>query len=206
MRELALLGEHRFVIGFEVAKQPADGKVTRLGLTFENATVEQILLAMCSADRRYTYAENQPGVIKVRPVVQQPELRELMDLPVPSVDVHTQAWYPNLFYGFPRFVPPLSALLDRKERDWAKRTGRVAPGSAGFIMRTNLTPPTISIRVENTTVRGVLNAFAAYTLAHAASDRIEGIVLCGTGWRVEFLPDPQAATGLGGYVKWSAFP
>ncbi|MCE5310128.1 MAG: hypothetical protein LLG20_21035, partial [Acidobacteriales bacterium] len=63
MRELALMGEHRFVIGFEVAKQPADGKVTRLGLTFENATVEQILLAMCSADRRYTYAENQPGVI-----------------------------------------------------------------------------------------------------------------------------------------------
>lgn len=161
---------------------------------------------MCSLDRRYTYLESTPGVIEVRPMKQQAEMRELMELPVNRLDLRVRDWFPNLFIRFSQLVPDLGKYLHAKVMEWARRTGRFPPGTPGSILGGGVLPPAISIQLENTTVRGVLNAFTAYTLEHATKDRGDGISLSAVGWRVEFLPDPQASTGLGGHVKWSAFP
>ncbi|MCE5308562.1 MAG: hypothetical protein LLG20_13065 [Acidobacteriales bacterium] len=206
LRELVRRAEGRFVIGLEVAAKPADSKAANLSFSLEDVNVEQVLVAMCSLDPRYTYAENQPGVIEVRPVNEPPVLRELLELRIDHLDLQTKQWFSNLFIRFPEFVPDLGKYLYNKATEWARRTGKALPGSPGSILGGDVIPPEVSIHLENTTVRGVLNSLSAYTLEHSTKDRGDGIPLSAKGWRVEFVPDPQAPTGLGGYVKWSAFP
>ena len=79
-------------------------------------------------------------------------------------------------------------------------------------MRSNVTPPLLSLTVESTSVRAILNELAHYTLIHASKDRnsyatsSETAEIAPTGWRVYFEPNDKARRGLRGYVKWSSFP
>jgi hypothetical protein len=204
LRELVHQSGAKVVIAFEPSATSA-ANVPRLQLSLENGTVEQVLTALCAIDSRYTFSEGPSGVIEVRPLKEVPELQMVLNLPVSSLKLHVREWAPNLIARLPEFIPELGQYLNMKALEWGKRSGRAAPGSPGATMTTNVTPPLISIQLESTTVRGVLNAIAAYTLLHA-TEKSAPVYLPGSGWRIDFAPDAQAPTGLGGYIKWSTFP
>jgi len=104
------------------------------------------------------------------------------------------------------FLPELGAYLQARQLEWSRKTGRPLPGSAGSILSGNVPPPELSVTVHDTTVRGVLDAVAAYTMGHGSKTLIDNPWVPPTGWRIDFKPDPEAFTGLGGYVSWSRFP
>ncbi|MGH9445874.1 MAG: hypothetical protein ACRD3O_09125 [Terriglobia bacterium] len=71
----------------------------------------------------------------------------------------------------------------------------------GSILSGNMPPPRLSLHLRNVTVREVLNS-----LALASVNRFkEGKNYGPTGWEYDFLIDPNASTGLGGYPHWKAF-
>jgi hypothetical protein len=193
----------RFVVGFEPAAETSSPSGMRLRMV--DTTVEQAMSALCALDRRYTLSESSPGVIEVRPFQEIPELQAILNLPVAPLEIQTREWPDNLFTKLSELVPELAAYLDSKISDWAKATGRRLPGTANITMSTDVSPPQISLRIGPTTVRGVLDSLAAYTLEHA-TDRTAALYLPARGWRAEFTRDKEAPTGLGGYVRFSAFP
>jgi hypothetical protein len=206
LRELAKRSRQNVVIGFEPAIVVPGIETPLLDITVREGTVEQALAIMCSSDRRYSYTEVQPGVVAVRAAQEPAQLSTLMSLQVPATDIEVREWPFNLFGRVAELIPELGAYLRTKTLEWSKQTGHPLPGSPGIGMNTGESPPLIKIHLQNTTVRGVLNAFAAYTLAHGSQDPSVQPYLPPLGWRVDFTPDPQAPTGLGGYVKWSSFP
>ena len=205
LQELASQALPNAVIGFEHVVAPPTAESPRIDVTVHGGTVSDALAAICS-DGRYTYSESVPGVVEVRPSDEPAELRALMDLPIPSLDLDRQEWPGNLIGHIAERIPEVQAYLSAKVMEWSRKTGQPLPGAPGITMSGNVPPPPIKIQLRNTTVRRVLSAIAAYTLEHAPRDRSVWPFYSPTGWRVEFTPDPMASTGLGGYLRWSAFP
>lgn len=205
LRELAVQSRSNLVIGFEPAISP-EGRVPMIRVAMESGTAGDALALMCAADKRYVYFEVRPGVVEVRAVQQPPAASALMDLPVPSAEISVHDWPFNLFGRIQDLLPTLDEYLRMKAAGWSAQTGRPVPGSPGITMMASVPPPLIAIHLENTTVRGVLEALAEYTLTHGSKNRAYDPYLPPVGWRLDFTTNPQAPTGLGGYAKWSAFP
>lgn len=201
LKELARAGTGVFVIGLEVAQPTAERRPIRVSM--DNSTVAQILTSLCAQDKRYTYADGGQGVIDVFPTHEAGVLRNVLEMPVPELDLHVDEWPQNVMNRLPEFLPELHGFLARHAAEWARDTGRSLPGSPGAVMSTNVKPPLLSISLTNTTVRGVLNAIAAYTIRKQVNN---SPAIGSSGWKAEFLLDGQAPTTLGGYLKFSAFP
>jgi len=101
-----------------------------------------------------------------------------------------------------RLAPELHQFLDAKAKHWAKKAGPRG-GSPGSLLTGNATPPEIAMDLNDVTVRGILNAVALYSRKLYLEGRLQGLEPI--GWKYEFIIDPNAPTGLGGYPRWSAF-
>lgn len=211
LRTLAAAARPNAVIGFEPAIADSGAEATkivvpRITLAVKKSAVGEVLALMCAADSRYTYSEAQPGVIDVRPKLENREVAAIMDIPVPSAKIVDRDWLMNVVMHIAGYVPELGRYLQAKELAWSRHTGRPPRGAAGSVMGSTVPIPEISIEIQNTNVRGVLDAIAAYSLVHGSRTPIEDPWVPPTGWRVDFKQDPEAFTGLGGYVSWSRFP
>jgi hypothetical protein len=60
--------------------------------------------------------------------------------------------------------------------------------------------PDIHLELENLTVRDVLNRLVLHSIPNFQKLRWDP-----QGWKHEFIIDPEAATGLGGYPRWNSF-
>jgi len=206
IRIVAQAGAGAFVIGFEEAPNTETSPERLVRLSLDDSTLQDVMAALCAQDRRYTYSEELPGVLEVRPVREAPVLAEALSLPVPRLVIQTRDWPANLFARAPEYIPELGAYLAAKAAQQAKATGRPLAGSPGVTMTTNIPPPLIDFAAEGTTVRGALDKLAAYTLELARQQGTPNVRLAPSGWHAWFVPDASAPTGLGGYLRWSSFP
>jgi hypothetical protein len=206
LRNLAAKVRPNAVIGFEPVIAEGGPEPARVTGVVSDGALGDVLALMCAADNRYTYSEVQPGVIEVRPKVENRELAVILNLPIPRAKIIAQDLPSNLIIHIFELLPELGRYLQAKVLAWSQKTGRPLPGSPGITMMSNPPPPEVSIEVQNTTVRGVLDAIGAYSLVHGSKSILESPWVPPTGWRVNFKPDPEAPTGLGGYVSWSRFP
>lgn len=211
LRTLAAAARPNAVMGFEPAIADSGAEATRITapritLAVKDSTVGEVLALMCAADRRYTYSEVQPGVIDVRPKLESREVAAIMAIPVSSAKIVDRDWLTNVVMHIAGYVPELGRYLRAKELAWSQQTGRPLPGSAGSLMTSSVPIPEVSIEIRDTNVRGVLDAIAAYSLVHGSKTPTEDPWVPPTGWRVDFKPDPEAFTGLGGHISWSRFP
>lgn len=148
----------------------------------------------------------QPGVVDVYPIRENPEARAILNLPLRRVDISVRDWPRNIFARITNFAPDLNAYLTARAEEYQRRMHLPPPGSPGVTMTTNVTPPHIEIHLQQTTVRGALNAMAAYTLTQDFSQEIPKDVTLGPlCWKFSFQQDAGAANGLGGYQLWSTF-
>jgi hypothetical protein len=201
LEELARSGTSAFVIGFEVAEPNAERPPIRASM--DDSTVAQILTFLCTQDKRYGYADAGQGVIDVIPTRESATLHKILEMSVSEVDLHVYEWPQNVISRLSDFLPDLRSFLEQHAAEWARNTGHPLPGSPGLTMSTNVKPPLLAISLRNTTVRGVLNAIAAYTIRRQVDS---SPVIGPSGWKAEFVPDDQAPTTLGGYLKFSVFP
>lgn len=201
-----LVGERSrtFVVGFERAGG-AGPKTPRVHIHVQQGTVGEVLRAICSQDARYTFSADDNGVIDVYPVSEGAEARAILNLPLSRVDVSVRGWPDNVFARIAEFAPDLRLYLEARAEEHQRRTQSSPPGSPGVTMTTNVAPPHIEIHLQQTTVRGALNAIAAYTLTHSFSKEVPSATIEASGWKFWLQEDADAPTGLGGYPHWSSF-
>lgn len=201
LRELARLGGESFVIGLEVAEPRTRIPLIHLSTT---ATVGQILSSLCAQNANYTFSDPGDGVIDVYPAEEPAVLRKILDIPVDHLTIETHEWPQNILARLPEFVPELQRFFSDSAEQRARETGNLIPGAPGVTMSTDVKPPLMSLSLADTTVRGILNAIAAYTLKKRGPGK--GPTLGPTGWEAKFISDATAPTGLGGYLKITPFP
>jgi len=203
LRTLAAAARPNAVMGFEPAIVDSGAQTTRITvpritLAVKDSAVGEVLALMCAADRRYTYSEVQPGVIDVRPKLENREVAAILDIPVPSAKIVDRDWLMNVVMHIAGYVPELGRYLRAKELAWSQQTGRPLHGRAGSLMTSSVPIPEVSIEIRNTNVRGVLDVIAAYSLVHGSKTPTEDPSVPPTGWRVDFKPDPERSRAWAG--------
>jgi hypothetical protein len=206
LRNLAAIARPNAVIGFVPAIVTGNDQPPKISGVIKGGSVGDVLALMSRVDERYLFSEVQLGVIEVRPKSENPEVAAILNLPITHAKIVARDLPANLIIHIAELLPELQRYLQNKVLSWSQQTGRPLPGSPGIIMMSNVPLPEVSIEVQNSNVRGVLDAIAAYSLAHGSKSQLDDPWVPPTGWRVNFKVDLEAPTGLGGYLSWSRFP
>ncbi len=192
----------RILIGFEKVPHKDGPAENNISLQVAGATVGEILKLLCRADPRYRYVVVKGSIINLFPGKAASDPYRLMDLKIQSFDFDGPAFPHFLIEKINDYAPELREFLWTKAQEWAARSGK-SVGYPGVISTGNMPPPKITIRLRNVTVRNALNALSLYSLTMFRQGELLG--WSPTGWKYEFVIDPKAATGLGGYPRWSTF-
>jgi hypothetical protein len=201
---IALLDRHRsqLLIGFEALAHPPQGDSKRISLQVESATLRETLGRLCEADPRYEFKAVNTHLINVYPKGNASDPYGLMDIKIRDFVFRGKAFPHTLVATIDKLAPELRQFLDAKRKEWAEKAG-LRGGSAGSLMTGNVTPPEVEMDLNDVTVRGILNAIALYGRKLYVEGRLQGLEPA--GWKYEFIIDPNAPTGLGGYPRWTAF-
>lgn len=201
---IALLERHRsrLLIGFEALPHPPQGDSKRMSLQVESATLRETLGRLCEADPRYEFKAVNTHLINVYPKGRASDPYGLMDIQIRDFVFRGKAFPQTLVETIDKLAPELRQFLDAKRKEWAKRGG-TRGGSPGSILTGNVIPPEVEMDLNDVTVRGILNAIALYGRSLYLEGRLQGWEPA--GWKYEFIIDPKARTGLGGYPRWTAF-
>lgn len=203
LRLLRQKGTSRILIGFEKIPHWEGEKDKKISFELINTTVEDILNRLCEADARYAYEVVNDVLINVFPVEAKSDPNNLLNIKVRNFEVDECVLLANLVLQIGERAPELKEYLSMKAEEYARKRGRPT-GNAGSILSGNSPLPKISLKLENVTVREILNAIVLYDLKlYHEQKRPEGWPPI--GWKYEFIIDPDAPTGLGGYPRWEMF-
>jgi len=191
----------RILIGFEKVPDKEGDEEHKISLQLANVSIRSILDQFCQADPRYTYEVVEGTLINVFPIGAKSDPNNLLNIRVQHFEFHGNELPNNLITRISDLAPELREHLWMKAREYAKKTGRPLGGSAGSILLGDAPLPRIDITLQNMTVREILNAVVLYSLK--LSNEPAG--WAPISWQYEFIIDPTAPTGLGGYPKWDAF-
>jgi len=201
---IALLDRNRsrLLIGFEEVPHPPQGESKRISLQVESATMREVLERLCKADPRYEFKAVSAQIINVYPKGRGSDPFGLMDMKIRDFVFQGRAFPHTLLETISNLAPELREFLNTKAEEWANKVGSRG-GSPGSLLTGNVPPPEIELHLKDVTVRGILNAVALYGRKLYLEGRLQGWEPA--GWKYEFIIDPNAPTGLGGYPRWSAF-
>jgi hypothetical protein len=200
LRSLRRQDVSRILIGFERVPRRQGERGHRISLALRDAGAVRIVQRLCEADPRYEYEVIEGSMIEVRPRAANSDPRDLLNLEISDYGVDRRVLPQDLIEQIGWQAPELRELLAHKQEERARKTGR-RPGVAGSILSGNVPPPTFILRVRHATVREVLNAIALHSLEMFREGKLAGP----TGWEYDFVIDPRAYTGLGGYPRWIVF-
>lgn len=201
---IALVDKHRsqLLIGFEEIPHVPQAEPKRISLRTDSGTVREILDRLCRADPRYEFKAVNKELIHVYPKGRASDPHGLMDIMVRDFTFRGNVFPQTLIGTINKHAPELRQFLDTKRKLWLEKSGKTG-GAAGSLMTGNATPPEVEIKLNDVTVRGVLNAIALYGRKLYLEGHTKGLEPA--GWKYEFIIDTNSPTGLGGYPKWSAF-
>jgi hypothetical protein len=205
LRTLRATNPDEILIGFERIPHRRNEPETKLSLSSSNATVEEILVALCGQDPRYVYEIANDRVIQVHPRDSFNDPQNLLNLSVHDFSVEETMSPAAVISRVGELAPELSSYLADKKRDFYAQRG-MYPSSPGALMHGNMDPQ-IRIHLQDVTVRQILNAVVSYSyeLYETAKPDWTGNRPAPTSWIYDFTVDPNAPTGLGGYATWTAF-
>jgi hypothetical protein len=143
LRNLAAKARPNAVVGFEPVIAEGGPDPPRISGVVRDGALGDVLALMCAADNRYMYSEVQPGVIEVRPKVENRELAVILNLPIPRAKIIARDLPSNLIIHIFELLPELGQYLQARVLAWSQQTGRPVPGSHGIVMMSN-PPPLVS--------------------------------------------------------------
>jgi hypothetical protein len=194
LRLLRQKDPYRILIGFEEVPHREGEKGKNISVELTDATVVEILDRLCEADPRYTYEVVSDALINVFPRGAKSDPNNLLNITVQDFEFDGRALPHGLITKIDELAPEGYARKTRK-------TGRPL-GSAGSILSGEFSlAPKISLTLQNVTVREILNAIVLYSVKLPP----EQLGWAPISWKYEFIIDPDAPTGLGGYPRWSTF-
>lgn len=202
LRRLRQADPSRILIGFEKIPHREGERDESISLELTNTTVGDCLDRLCEVDPRYTYEVVGGALINVFPWGAKSDANDLLNIKVASFEFYGNELPHNLIIKIGDLAPELREYLRLKAEAYAKKTGKPL-GSAGSILSGNAPLPRISLKLQNVTVREILNAVVLYSVKLSHEGQLYGWPPI--SWKYEFIIDPNAPTGLGGYPRWSTF-
>ena len=198
------------VIGFEELPH-LDGEAGGpISITLTGTTVGEVVQRLCRGDPRYGYRIIGEGaMVEIRPKASNGDPNDLLNFRVHDYSVDADIMPAQAIEHIGDDASSLKEFLRHKAEEWSKRTGET-PGSPGSILSGNAIPPRFTLHLKNITVCQILITISLKSIQIFRTgpnfDR-NGMRLgsAPVGWKYEFLIDPNAPTGLGGYPKWTAF-
>lgn len=199
LRQLRSKNKEQILIGFEEISHAEGQQQKPISMELSGLTVGAILNKLVAADPRYTYEVTAGSVINVFPRGAKNDPTNLLNIRVSKFALHGKFLPQDVIRRMGEYAPELRNYLTKKAREHAAQT-KIYPGGAGSILSGGMEPQ-IDLEMQNVTVREILNAIALYSvkLFHERPNWFP------IGWKYEFIIDPGAQTGLGGYPKWSEF-
>lgn len=205
LRALRATNQDQILIGFEAIPHRRDERQESLSGSFSNATVGDILGALCRQGARYTYEVIDHVLIHVYPLPSYGYTQNLLDMRIHDFSVQGAMLPAAVIVQIGDLAPELSSYIATKQRDYYKSRG-VQQAFPGVTLSGNMDPQ-IEFHMQDATVREILNAVVLYSLELNKNSKPDwtGNKLAPTSWIYDFTIDPSAPTGLGGYPKWIAF-
>ena len=207
------------MIGFERIPHAEGETGGPISLTLTDTTVGEVVRRLCQADPRYQYQvvagafvrpDLKGSMIEVRPKGALQDATDLLNIRIREYTVDAPMIPGQLFQNVVEDAPELRDFLRRKMEEWLRETGRQPGGSPGAKMSGNMPPPRMTIHLQDVTVRQILDAISMKSIEmfkegpdFDSSGR--GVKLAPSGWEYDFVTDPNASTGLGGYPIWRSF-
>jgi hypothetical protein len=196
LKQLQSKDAEKILIGFEEIPHQEGKQQKLISLELSNATVGTILRKLVTIDPRYTYEVTKEGIINIFPRRAKRDPNNLLNIRVSKFVVHGRYMPENIISQMGTWAPELSSYIKTKALEYAAQKGIYPPGTAGSILSGGMEPQ-IDFEIQNVTVRQILNSLILYSRRNLG--------LFPIGWKYEFVIDPQAQNGLGGYPKWSTF-
>jgi len=205
LRALRATNQNEILIGFEAVAHRADEVKKTMSLTFSDATVAEILNALCRKDPRYTYELVDGLVIHVRPLNSYVDSQNLLDIRIHDFSVQGSMLPAAVIVQIGELAPELSSYIAKKQSEYYK-SRRIEPAFPGVTMHGNMEPQ-IKLHMQDVSVRQILNAVVLYSYELNKNSKPDwtGNKLVPTSWMYDFIIDPAAPTGLGGYPRWITF-
>lgn len=205
LRSLRATNQSEILIGFEKVPHRVNAPEKKVSLRVSNATVAQILTALCRQDTRYTYEIVEGHLIHVYPRASYRDSRDLLDMRIHSFSVEGTMLPAAVIDRIGELAPELSSYLTKKRDEYYEARG-ITPSFPGSTLRGNMDPQ-IKLNLHDLTVRQILDAVVIYSLELNKKSMPDwtGNKLPPTSWIYDFTVDPDASTGLRGYPKWIAF-
>jgi len=201
LKQLRLNDVDEILIGFEEVPRVRARQRRPISVEGTQVMIGWILDRFIADDPRYTYEVTRDGIINVYPVGAKDDPNDLMNIRVSKVAIHGQYYLPSFLSRLDLWVPALATRLQKAAKDYqAKtRTGRVGFATAGGKWDATLPiHPQVDLELQNLTVRELLNALVLYSVK-IYRGRLNSFPM---SWKYEFIVDPDAITGLGGYPGW----
>ena len=200
----------RVVIGFERIPHAAGSRGVPITLSLRDTTVGGVVRRLCQADARYEYEVIKGQMVEVRPTWATADPRDLLNMRIRHYAIDADAEPEQVITSVPEDAPELRRFLARKRHRWAQEAGVSEGGSAGSILSGNMTPPRFSLNLRDVTVRQILDAISLKSIRMFETGKYNaanGTPLRSgpVGWQYDFVLDPDASTGLGGYPSWKPF-
>jgi hypothetical protein len=190
----------KILIGFEKMPQREDDKTPTLSATWTQATVGEILAKILAVDKRYTYEVVEGKLIHVFPIGAKNDLTDLLNIRIERFAVKGKESIENVVIHIAERAPELREFLEKRASEYRKRKALLG-GGPGQLMSGDMDPE-INLELRQKTVRDILHGLVLYS-AELYPKKLVGIPP--TSWKYEFIIDPEATTGLGGYPRWSTF-
>jgi hypothetical protein len=158
LRLLRAKNPFKILIGFEEIPHREGEKGKSISLDVTNGTVEEILTRLCRADTRYTYEIIGDRLINVFPEEVRRTCGNLNNMLIRRFHFSERRWAGQIIPLIGTLAPELRQYLDAKLTEFFQSHGLGFPGYPGALMSTNLTPPTLSLTLENATVRSLVRS------------------------------------------------
>jgi hypothetical protein len=191
----------RVVIGFERIPHHEGESGQPMSLELTNTTVGKILSRLCRMDLRYEYRPVEGQMVEVFPKGALDNPEDLLNVKIKEFSVDREALPGGVIQMIGQDAPELKELLDHKKEEWMKNSDGAPGGSPGSMLSGNMPLPHFTLRLENVTVRHILNAIALESVRMFE----DGKVFAPGGWEYDFVVSGNAPTTLGGYPKWKTF-
>jgi len=197
------------VIGFERIPHHEGEKGGPISLAVTDTNLGEVVQRLCQADSRYEYQVVDGSMIEIRPKGAAKDPNDLLNIKVRDYKVDANILAAAAIEGVNEDVPELRDFLYRKQLEWVKETG-IYPGVPGSMMSGNMLPPRLTLDLHNVTVLQILDAIAIKSVQMFKEGpdydaRGMPLKMAPVGWRYDFVINPNAPTGLGGYPKWTEF-
>jgi Tfp pilus assembly protein PilP len=205
------------LIGFEQVPHREGEKRAPISLKIDAGTLGNVVQRLCQADPRYEYqvVESPVGqpklkgfMIEVRPRGAVNNPADILNMRVGDYEVDSNITAAGAISRISQDAPELREYLERKAEEWAQRKGTHS-GEIGAIMSGNMVPPRFTLRLRDVTVRQILDAISLKSIEiYREEPDVDSRGMRGkpypTGWRYNFVINPDASTGIGGIPEWTA--